>query len=264
MKVLWIYAHPEPRSLSGALRDEALQALTELGHEYRESDLYAMGWNPVVDAADFGHDRRERLLVAAASRQAYDAAELSPDILAEQRKLEWADTVVVQFPLWWDGMPAILKGWFDRVFVEGYAYGVRPPGGGRPLRYGNGGLAGKRALVVTTVGAPGWTIGPRGIHGDIDQLLFPLQRGTLFYTGMQVVPPFVVAGANRVSADDYATTAKCLRERLAELPATEPIPFRHQDSGDYDGDLILRPEFAAGEEGLGLHYSRRYITCSPT
>lgn len=264
MKVLWIFAHPEPRSLSGALRDEGLRALRDEGHEVRESDLYAMGWNPVVDATDFGHDPSERLCVAAASRQALETRRLSPDIAAEQRKLDWADTVVVQFPLWWHGMPAILKGWFDRVFVEGYAYGVRPPDGGRPLRYGNGGLAGKRALAVVTVGAPEWTLGPRGIHGDIDQVLFPLLHGTLFYAGMRVVPPFIVAGANRISDDDYATTAKALREQLANIDATDPIPFRHQDSGDYDSDLILRPEFAEGREGLAVHYSRRYIRCSPT
>lgn len=263
--MLWIYAHPEPQSLSGSLRDEGVQALLDEGHQVRQSDLYAMGWNPVVGAADFGHEGPERLFVAAASHRAYDRAELSPDILAEQRKLDWADTVVVQFPLWWHGMPAILKGWFDRVFVEGYAYGVRPDGpSSRPLRYGNGGLAGKRALVVTTVGAPSWTLGPRGIHGDIDQVLFPLLHGTLFYTGMRVMPPFVVAGANRVDACEYATVAKELRERLATLEETEEIPFRHQDSGDYDADLILRPELAPGQEGLAVHYSGRNITCSPT
>lgn len=56
MNVLWIYAHPEARSLNGALRDEGLRTLTGLGHRHRQSDLYAMGWNAVVDHADFDQD----------------------------------------------------------------------------------------------------------------------------------------------------------------------------------------------------------------
>lgn len=107
------------------------------------SDLYAMGWNPVVDAADYAHDPAERFLVAAAAKKAHGAGALSADIRAEQEKLDRADALVVQFPLWWFGMPAILKGWFDRVFVQGYAYGLSAPDG-RPLGYGEGFLSGRR------------------------------------------------------------------------------------------------------------------------
>lgn len=145
MNVLWVFAHPEPRSLNGVLRDHGVAELRALGHRVRESDLYAMGWNPVVGPADFGHDPRDRLMVGDASERAHAGGTLSPDIRAEQDKLAWADALVLQFPLWWHGMPAILKGWFDRVFVQGFAFGL--PGA---RRYGDGGLAGRRALVVTT------------------------------------------------------------------------------------------------------------------
>ncbi|MQA10324.1 MAG: flavodoxin family protein [Pseudonocardiaceae bacterium] len=254
MKVLWILAHPEQRSLNGSLRDEGLRELTNLGHEYRQSDLYAMRWNPVVDGDDFQHDPRERLDVAEESERAYTSGRLAGDIRVEQQKLEWADTLVLQFPLWWHGMPAILKGWFDRVFVKGFAYGVRDPASGRTLRYGNGGLAGKRAMVVVSVGAPEITIGPRGIHGDINDLLFPVQHGALWYAGISVAPPLVIAGANRLSDADYDTSAKQLRERLRTLPTAEPLPFRHQDGGDYDESLVLRPELASRHAGLRVHY----------
>ncbi|MFC7329585.1 NAD(P)H-dependent oxidoreductase [Marinactinospora rubrisoli] len=255
MKVLWIFAHPERRSLSAALRDEGLRALRAHGHEVRESDLYAMGWNPVVDAADFGHDPGERLLVAAASEGAYASGGLSADIRAEHAKLAWADTVVVQFPLWWFGMPAILKGWFDRVFVKGLAYGVAEhgPGGRRTLRYGEGRLAGKRAMVVVTVGGTAAAYGPRGVNGELADLLFPLQHGTFFYTGMSVVPPVLVSGADRLSETEYAAAAAELRERLLALPDTDPIPFRPQNGGDYDADLTLRPEHEPGRTGLAVH-----------
>lgn len=254
MKVLWLFAHPEQRSLSAALRDDGLRALSEGGHEHQLSDLYAMGWNPIVDRADFGRSDKERLLVASASLEAYEGDGLSADVRAEQAKLIWADTVIVQFPFWWFGMPAILKGFFDRVFVKGFAYGVKDARTGYTLRYGDGGLAGKRAMVIVTVGAPEVQIGPRGIDGSMDDVLYPLQHGTLFYTGMTVVPPFVVASSDRVSEGDYSSLAEALRHRLRALPSTKPIPFRSQDSGSYDERRVLRPEIAPGRIDLNVHY----------
>ncbi|GAA5161669.1 MULTISPECIES: NAD(P)H-dependent oxidoreductase [Amycolatopsis] len=251
MNVLWISAHPEPRSLNGSLREEGLRALTELGHEYRLSDLYAMGWNPVVGPEDYGHDPAERLHVADASAEAYESGRLSDDILAEQEKVEWADALVVQFPVWWYGLPAILKGWFDRVFVKGFGYGITREDG-VALRYGEGKLAGKRALAVATIGARASALGPRGVHGDLTELLFPLLHGTFWYTGMAPLPPFVVYAADCL--DDVECTAKELRSRLETLGTAEPLPFRTQNGGDYDEDLVLRPHLARGRTGLGVHW----------
>ncbi|MBB5934274.1 NAD(P)H-dependent oxidoreductase [Streptomyces zagrosensis] len=305
MNVLWIFAHPEQRSLNGSLRDEGLRTLHALGHDYRVSDLYAMGWNPVVGSADFGRREHapkastnnphtikttgnkkntgpddahapqpERLLVGAASQRAYRSGMLSADIRAEQEKLSWADAVILQFPLWWYGMPAILKGWFDRVFVKGFAYGVSTPhdptpapgaapasGRRRTLRYGEGALAGKRAMVIVSAGAGEPSLGPRGINGDLCDLLFPLHHGTLWYTGMSVLPPLAVYDADRVSPEAYEKAATQLRERLGTLPTAAPLPFRHQNGtpdtrGDYDADLVLHPDVAPDEAGLTAHYHR--------
>lgn len=253
MQVLWVSAHPDPRSLNGALRDEGVAVLREYGHEVVESDLYAMGWNPVVDHDDFGHDHSERLDVLTESQRALETGSLSDDIRIEQDKLRRADTLIVQFPLWWFGPPAILKGWFDRLFVQGFAQGVLDPETGRALRYGSGGLVGRRAMVVTTVGANAATTGPRGIHGDINDVLFPILHGTLWYTGMTVVPPLVINDALRLSGTDFEAVARRLRDRLVTLPDTEPIPFRYQNGGDYDENLVLRPVHAPGEEGIRIH-----------
>ncbi|MFJ4098930.1 NAD(P)H-dependent oxidoreductase [Amycolatopsis japonica] len=253
MNVLWIFAHPEPRSLGGSLRDEGLRALRAQGADVRESDLYAMKWKAVVDADDFGRAAStERLIVGSTSKDAFRSGELSEDIRAEHEKLAWADTVIFQFPLWWYGMPAILKGWFDRVFVKGFAYGVQRPDG-RTARYGEGALAGKRAMVVLTAGAPEATIGPRGVNGEIGDLLFPLQHGTLWYAGMSVLPPLTICGADRVSPEQYETAAESLRERLRTLSTQDPIPFRRQNGGDYDDALVLRDELALGRSGIGVH-----------
>ncbi|WP_224403008.1 NAD(P)H-dependent oxidoreductase [Pseudonocardia sp. ICBG1034] len=258
MRVLWVLAHPEPRSLNGALKDAGVAALERAGHEVVVSDLHAMAWNPVVTAADYGYDPDERFRVGPVSAQAYAAGALSADVRAEQDKVAAADTLVVQFPLWWYGMPAILKGWFDRVFLKGFAYGVTDPDHpGRTLRYGEGPLAGKRALVVTTVGGRGPDLGPRGVHGHLDELLFPLQHGTLFYVGYEVLPPVVVTGANRVSDEEFATASKEVCERVLAIPRTAPLPFRRQNGGDYDDDLVLRDHLAPGRAGLGIHLRDR-------
>ncbi|MFJ7210152.1 NAD(P)H-dependent oxidoreductase [Amycolatopsis sp. NPDC098790] len=256
MNVLWVFAHPEPRSLSGALRDDGVRTLREFGHDVRESDLYAMKWNPVVDAADFGAEAGdERLIVGATSARAHANGELCPDIVAEQEKLDWADALVVQFPLWWYGLPAILKGWFDRVFVKGFGYGVRAEDG-RTLRYGEGRLAGKRAMVVLTAGAREPAMGPRGVNGALNDTLWPLQHGTLFYAGMSVLPPVPVYGADRMPAEQFAEARQLLRTRLRTLETTDPIPFRTQNGGDYDDDLVLRPEHAQGATGLAIHLTQ--------
>ncbi|WP_225918414.1 NAD(P)H-dependent oxidoreductase [Actinocatenispora comari] len=254
VKILWVSAHPEPRSLTGALRAEGLRTLAEAGHEHRESDLYAMGFDPVVRGSDYpAEPAGARLDVAGASRRAYDSGTLPAEIRAEQDKLRWADTVVVQFPLWWYGMPAILKGWFDRVFVKGFGYGVTDPATGRTRRYGDGTLAGRRALAVVTVGARGPSLGPRGIHGELTDTLFGLLHGTFFYTGMRVLPPLLLDGANRVSARRYDAMRAELADRLRSLADTPPLPYRPEAGGDYDADLVLRADLAPGRTGLAVH-----------
>lgn len=255
MNVLWVFAHPEPRSLNGSLRDAGVGALADAGHACRMSDLYAMDWKSTVDADDFD-DRLpdEKLVVTSASRHAHDAGTLSADIRGEQDKLHWADALVLQFPLWWYGMPAILKGWFDRVFVKGFAYGVTDPGSGRTLRYGEGALAGKRALTLLTTGSPEPALGPRGVNGQLDHVLFPLLHGTLFYTGMTVLPPAAVYGADRVTPEQHDAARASVRRAVTAIGETEPLRFRHQNGGDYDDDNVLHPDVAPGRSGLDAHY----------
>lgn len=254
MKVLWIFAHPEQRSLNASLMRDGLRELALRGHESQVSDLYGMGWKAVLDAADVRPvpESGSRFAVGAEQERAYLGGEQSEDIRAEQEKITWADTLVFHFPLWWFGPPAILKGWLDRVLVQGFAFGVRDADG-RTLRYGEGGLAGKRALVITSVGARESSFGPRGIHGHIDQVLWPLLHGTFWYTGMAAHEPFVVHGADRLGPAGYEDVARGLRRRLRGLPEAAPLAYRHESGGDYDEDLTLQPWIAPGQAGLGVH-----------
>ena len=256
MKVLLVYAHPESRSLNGALRDFIVSHLQERGHDVKVSDLYAMDWKPTIDVADFlDHDPAERLDVVAASKHAYASGTQAPDIEAEQQKLLWADTLLLQFPLWWFSMPAILKGWVERVYAYGFGYGV----GEHSLqkwgeRYGEGTFAGKRAMVITTTG--GWDshYSARGINGAIEDLLFPINHGMLFYSGFDVLPPFVIYRTGLMAPDRFDRARGELASRLDQLETTRSISFRRQNGGDYKVPaLVLKEGIAEAKHGLRVH-----------
>jgi len=260
MNVLIVFAHPEPRSLNAALRDVAIAQLRADGHVVEVSDLYALGWNAVVGRADFPSlDPGERLVVAAASAAAYAGGTQTEDVVAEQDKLRRADIVIFQFPLWWFSMPAILKGWFERVFALGFGYGVGEHSRSRwGDRYGEGSMAGKRAMLVVTVG--GWPehYGPRAINGPIDDLLFPINHGTLFYPGFDVLPAHVIYQASQMDTSRFAAEAERLRERMTMVATEPPIAYRKQNFGDYripEMELIEGLE-RPGDTGFALHIRR--------
>jgi NAD(P)H dehydrogenase (quinone) len=257
VRVLVVFAHPEPRSLNGALRDIAIQELKAQGHELRQSDLYADGWEPRVDRADFPSIAPgERLVPVDASKRSFGANTLTADVRAEIDKLLWADTLILIFPLWWFSMPAILKGWVDRVFAYGFAYGVGEHSDQHwGDRYGEGTLAGKRAMLVVTAG--GWEehYDVRGVNGSIDDLLFPINHGILYYPGYDVLPPFVLYRVDRFDERDFEVEAARLRHRIRALETTPPIPYRQQNGGDYlIPSLQLRPGLEdANTSGFALH-----------
>lgn len=256
MKTLIVYAHPEPRSLNGSLRDLAVSTLETAGHEVRMSDLYAMNWKAVVDAADYGPHASNPLKVAQDSGRAFDTRTLTPDVLAEQEKLLWADTMIFQFPMWWYTMPAILKGWVDRVFTYHFAYGVGEHSDTKyGDRFGEGTLAGRKALLSVTTGGPESHYTARGINGPIEDLLFPIHHGILYYPGIEVLPPFVLYSTDRMTEEDYADVVKAWEQRLLTLESTEPIPFRQQNFGDYEIPALTLKEGLEpkGRTGFGLH-----------
>lgn len=250
--VLIVHAHPERMSLNGTLKDVAVEQLRELGHRVLLSDLYAMGWKAVFDGHDF-LDRQDpaRLAFIAESGHAYASGTQTRDVAAEQEKLAAADAVIFQFPLWWFSLPAILKGWVDRVFAYGLAYGYRAAG--NRYRYGEGGLAGKRALLSTTVGGPAIEYSPRGINGPLDDLLFPITHGTLFFAGMAVLPTHAIYGVGRLGADAAAAAFLRWRARLSHLFSDQPIAFRRQNAGDYPDRQVLGEGVVPDLTGLRAH-----------
>jgi len=140
MRLLVVFCHPDPRSYGAALRDAAVQTLRAAGHELREIDLYAMGFDPVLSAAE---------KASYLPRTADNVAGVDTHVAA----LRWAEGWVVIYPTWFYGAPAMLKGWLDRVWLPGVAFRVakakqRTIGGElQNIRYFAG---------ITTSGAPWW------------------------------------------------------------------------------------------------------------
>lgn len=217
-----------------------------------QSDLYRMGWKAVFDDRDFPkRTNRDRLSFIDESEHALANGCQTPDVEEEQRKILAADAVILCFPLWWYGMPAIMKGWVDRVWAYGLAYGYQ--GAGNAYRYGEGGFAGKRAMLAVSVGGPAIDYSPRGINGPLEQLLFPITHGTLFFPGMQVLPTFAAYGAAGIDVEGMTRVAADWRVRVKGLFEDEPIAFRPQNGGDYPDRHVLADYVAPGETGVMAH-----------
>ena len=227
MNVLIVHAHPEPQSFNTALRDHSVKILAELGHMVEVSDLYAMGFNPVSGPDDFT-DRAnpDYLVYALEQRHGHETGTLAPDIVAEIDKLIRCDLLILHFPLYWFSVPAIMKGWIDRVMVSGLTYGGR-------RFYDRGGLKGKKAMLTLTLGGREYMLdSDEAIHGKLEDMLRPLLRGTLAYTGMTVLPPFV---AWHVPYVDDAARAQYLtdyEDRLRNLDSLTPLAFPSLDDFD--------------------------------
>jgi NAD(P)H dehydrogenase (quinone) len=138
MNVLVVYCHPCPESFTAAVRDTALAALRQAGHEVRLVDLYASGFDPVMSTAE---------------RRGYHEAGFNEIPVAEQlAELRWCEALVFVYPTWWYGQPAMLKGWLERVWVPHATFTMPAPG--KPIGRV---LTNIRAItVVSTLGSPWW------------------------------------------------------------------------------------------------------------
>lgn len=137
MRVLYLYAHPLPESFHAAVRDAAREGLAQAGHQVDLCDLYAEGFNPVLSAED---------------RRGYH---LVPDNRAPVegyvRRLEQAEAIVMSFPTWCFGLPAILKCWMDRVLIPGVSFRLEDGTAKPNLQYI------RKIAGFSTYGRPRWT-----------------------------------------------------------------------------------------------------------
>lgn len=218
MNVLIVHAHPEPKSFCSALKDTAVQTLAAAGHHVEVSDLYALNFNPVGGRGDFHQQLDEHFRYQREQGAAWEKgleAGFSAELATEVKKLQKADLVILNFPLWWFGLPAILKGWMDRVLILGFAYG-------HGAIYDKGLLSAKTALCCLTTGGGAELYGPDGLNGHLlDNVLWPVNHGTLYYTGMKTLAPQASHMPGRSTPEQREAMLQRWADRLATL-AGEP------------------------------------------
>lgn len=246
MNILIVLAHPERKSFNGALVDTAIEALEKGDHEVRIDDLYAEKFDP-VERAEWYPEPKNSNFFAPLTEQSrhFNANQLPADVNREISRLNWADLVIFQFPLWWHAQPAILKGWFDRVFVYGGLYSGS-------MRYDRGYFRGKKAMCSVTTGSPEHTFMPFGRAGNMVEWLWPI-HSSLNYVGYDVLPPNVSYGVQaggiqyqeKAAFEAHLETQKASwASRLFKIEQEEPIPFTGwsdwNDSGVLKHDHPMR------------------------
>lgn len=132
MKILVVLANPKTKCFTRDACAVFCEEAVSKGHEVTLRDLYEMNFNPVASESDL----RGNL-----------TGNIAPDVAAEQELVRWADVIALVHPVWWIDRPAILKGYIDRVFALGYAYGYAASGE-------VGTLAGRKAVLITSSGSP--------------------------------------------------------------------------------------------------------------
>ena len=157
MNVLIVYAHPNPLSFNQSILRVVHNGFKDKGATVRLKDLYAERFDPVLGEAQLSLQNEGKI---------------PEDIKREQEQVTWADTIVVIYPLWWFDRPAILKGWFDRVFTNGFAFSFDENGQ-------QGLLEDKRAMVIVTAGGTKEDFGK-----NADQLTKSTTEGTLAFCGI--------------------------------------------------------------------------------
>ncbi len=176
MKHLIIYAHPNPQSLNGQLKQALAEHVLNNGHEVEIRDLYQLGFNPVLSLEDMLGQQK---------------GQVTDDVRQEQEFILWADCITFIHPIWWTGLPAIFKGYIDRVFSYGFAY-----------RYDQGVqkglLTGKQAVIINTQGKSA----AEYRASEMDKALsLTSDKGIYTYSGLEIKQHFFFDQANRATGD---------------------------------------------------------------
>ncbi len=238
MRAHIVLAHPEPRSFNAHLAEQARIALLARGWQVTLSDLYALDFDPAEKAAHYTEPvDAARFDAQTEQRHASDSGTLPQVVRDEIDRLDRADLVILQYPMWWHLPPAMLKGWLDRVLVYGEVYQSKK-------RFENGRFVSKRALQSLTVATSAETYAYNGRSADIDLLLWPVNF-TLAYVGFEVLRPFVGYGVEsglRYS-DDSVVEARLkgivgdLEARLQSIENESPLPFNRMSDWGADGRI---------------------------
>src|SRR5690606_16292792 len=191
-KTLIVIAHPDPDSFNQAIKTQLIAALKEQNHQVRVRDLYRLGFDPVLSLEEL---------------QRYDSQEgdVPAEVKAEQDEILWADHLIFIYPTWWWSMPAVMKGYFDRVFVPGFAFEV----GDQGIK---GLLAGKKAWIIQTTGSDQAYIEKHRLDEMVKK---PLEIGLFNFCGMEVVDHQILAGVPFITEQERTKLLESLKEAVS-------------------------------------------------
>lgn len=240
MKAHIVLAHPEQKSFNGRLAGISSSTLHSRGFEVSVSDLYRMNFDP-CEAERHYVERSDDAVFHAQTEQRFNARNgtTPADVSDEADRLLNADMLIVHFPLWWFGAPAILKGWMDRVFVYGKLYKSQ-------MRYDAGICRGKKMIACITTGASADSCAFDGREGDTRLVTWPL----LFpfrYIGFDVLEPVILHGIGGVASIEAHEDGMSDLDRyeaeweavLSNLGARKVVPFNSDD--DFGENKRLKP-----------------------
>ena len=231
MKTHIVLAHPEPQSFNGNLANISVQTLSRINENITFSDLYAMGFD-ANEGPNHYPNRQKQSIFDTASEQRFNAEKntLPSVVKAEVQYLADCELLILHFPLWWFGMPAILKGWIDRVFVYGDVYKST-------MRHDTGRFKGKKILACVTAGSSELACAPNGREGDSFLYLWPL----LFpfrYIGFDVYQPVIFQGVGGSGVlENYSNEWKLALENLSIRPT-----LSYNNDRDFDENHQLRAD----------------------
>lgn len=183
MQHLIIYSNPDKKSFSHEIKEYVKDYSVKRGHEVEVRDLYEIGFNPIL-----GLEELEKL----------DKGEVCSDVRREQEYLEWADIITFVYPIWWE-IPAMMKGYFDRVFAYDYAYTYTSDGP-------KGLLPAKTVFRFNPMGTPRSVYEKNGLRKAYEKAI---DKGIIESTGMRVVKSKLFGSSPR---DDEDLRYKYLQE----------------------------------------------------
>ncbi|WAR00311.1 NQO1-like protein [Mya arenaria] len=201
--VLIVYAHQEPKSFNGALRDVAVSTLEEDGHDDPE------------------HFNFQKELSHAA-----ETGKLADDLDMEIKKILQADLIILQFPMYWLGLPAILKGWLEKCFPDRVCYDAA-----KMKWFDHGLFVNKKLILSFTTGGSASYFSNTGVFGDMDVLLWPIHN-SLRVTGLQVLVPQIFYAPGDIACDDRKQMLANWRIRLRDIWKEDPFQLVHIDNFD--------------------------------
>lgn len=187
MNALIIYAHPEEKSFTYSLTKELEDSLKAKGHNTNIRDLYALSFNPVLSSKDL---------------EMINKGCIPEDIKIEQEYITWADTLFFVFPTWWESMPAIMRGYIDRVFSYGFAYGGNENGD-------IGLLKGKKGVFIQGAGASKETFEATGLKNAIDIVH---NTGILEFCGVEPAGHLIFNSVSFVSNEERVEMIKSMKK----------------------------------------------------